>query len=86
MSFIRRYTNDEIDSLALVTVSGEATFKNIPNGKYIDAVTGDIINVSNGTLSVPDMGQGNLRVYVCCSGNFTGISGVIGDTGLAYLK
>ena len=86
MSFIRRYTNDEIDSLALVTVSGEATFKNIPNGKYIDAVTGEIINVSNGTLSVPDMGQGNLRVYVCCSGNFTGISGVIGDTGLAYLK
>ena len=84
MSFIRRYTNDEIDSLALVTVSGEATFKNIPNGKYIDAVTGEFINVSNGTLSVPDMGQGNLRVYVQ-QNSTTGTISRIGNS-TAYLK
>ena len=52
MSYIRRYTSaeDGIDSLALVTVSSGATFKNIPNGRYVDAVTGDVQNVTNGTL------------------------------------
>ena len=85
MAFVRRYTNNGIDSLALCAVSGGATFSNIPNGKYIDAVTGDIKNVSNGTLTVPSIGKGNLRVYVCCASGFQGISGRVCE-GTAYLK
>lgn len=88
MSFVRRYTDasEGVDSLACVAISGNATFKNIPNGKYIDAVTGDVKNVTNGTLSTGSLGQGNLRVYVCCGSGFTGINGAIGDTGLTYLN
>lgn len=88
MSYIRRYTNaaEGVDSLALVTVSSGATFKSIPNGKYIDAVTGDVQNVTNGTLTVPSIGSANARVYVCCADGFTGIEGAIGKTGLTYLK
>ena len=88
MAYVRRYTNasEGVDSLALVTVSGGATFKNIPNGKYIDAITGDVQNVTNGTLNVPSIGTANARVYVCCASGFTGITGAIGETNLTYLK
>lgn len=88
MAYIRRYTDaaEGVDSLALVTVSGGATFKNIPNGKYIDAITGDVQNVTNGTLSVGSIGTANARVYVCCASGFTGIDGAIGETNLTYLK
>ena len=88
MAYIRRFTDakEGIDSLALVTVSGGATFKGIPNGKYIDAVTGDVQNVTNGTLTVPSIGTANARVYVCCASGFTGINGAVGETNLTYLK
>ncbi len=86
MAYIRRFTDATTDSLALVAVSGGATFKNIPNGKYIDAITGDIQNVTNGTLTVSNIGTANARVYVCCASGFTGIDGAIGETGLTYLK
>ena len=88
MAYIRRYTdaNEGVDSLALVTVSGGATFKNIPNGKYIDAITGETKTVTNGTLTVSSIGTANARVYVCCADGFTGIDGAIGKTGLTYLK
>ena len=85
MAYIRRYTDDTTDSLACVSVSGDATFKNIPNGKYVDAVTGDVKNVTNGTLAVPSMGTANMRVYVCCASGFTGIDGQIGNS-TYYLK
>lgn len=87
MAYIRRYTSESegIDSLALVTISNGATFKNIPNGTYIDAVTGDVQNVTNGTLTVPTIGKSNMRVYVCCASGFTGIDGQIGGT-TTYLK
>ena len=87
LAFIRRFTNAEegVDSLALVTVSNSATFKNIPNGTYIDAVTGDVKSVTNGTLSVSSLYKGNMRVYVCCASGFTGIDGAIGNTS-DYLK
>ena len=85
MAFVRRYTANGTDSLACVAISGCATFKNLPNGKYIDAVTGDVKNVTNGTLTVPSMGTANMRVYVCCAPGFTGINGKIGTNG-TYLK
>jgi hypothetical protein len=75
MAFIRRYTNEQenVDSLALVTITSEAKFRNIPNGKYVDAVTGDEQTVTNGTLSVAAPGKGNMRVYVCEAEGFTGL-------------
>ena len=85
MAFTRRYTANGVDSLACVAISGGATFKNLPDGKYIDAVTGDVKTVSGGTLTVPSVGSANMRVYVCCASGFKGISGKIGDTG-TYLK
>lgn len=85
MAYIRRYTDETTDSLACVTISGGATFKNLPNGTYRDAVTGDVQRVTNGTLTVPSIGKANMRVYVCCEDEFTGIDGAIGGTS-AYLK
>lgn len=78
MSYVRRYTDDNTDSLALVSISSGATFKNIPNGKYVDAVTGDVKYVTDGTLTVPELAKANMRVYVCCASGFTGIDGQIG--------
>ncbi len=88
MAYVRRYTDDAkgVDSLALVTISGGATFKNIPNGKYIDAVTGEQKTVTNGTLTTSELGKANMRVYVCCADGFKGISGAIGPSGQTYIK
>lgn len=85
MSYVRRYTDDNTDSLALVSISSGATFKNIPNGKYVDAVTGDVKYVTDGTLTVPELAKANMRVYVCCASGFTGIDGLIGGDS-AYAK
>lgn len=64
MAFKRRYTDGGVDSFVLVAVSQGATFSGIPNGTYVDAVTGDTQVVGNGTLTVSLSGQGNLRAYV----------------------
>ena len=85
MAYKRRYTDDTVDSFVCVSVTNAATFTNIPNGTYIDAVTGDVKNVTNGTLSIAASGKGNMRVYVLSSGGFDGISGKIGTDG-TYLK
>ena len=86
MAYIRRYTGNGIDSLACVAITNGATFKNIPNGKYIDAVSGDVQNVTNGTLNANVGGRGDMAVYVCCASGFQGISGAVGPTGQSYLK
>ena len=77
----RRYTNEKegVDSFVCVSITNGATFNNIPNGKYVDAITGDVKNVTNGTLSIPSVGKGNMRVYVLNG------PGTIGEDG-AYLK
>ncbi len=87
MCYKRAYTNTDegVNSFVCVAVTNSATFTGIPNGTYIDAVTGDVKNVSNGTLSISAPGKGNMRVYVLSSGNYTGIDGKIGDSG-TYLK
>ena len=65
MAYIRRYVSGSIDSLACVTISGNATFNNLPSGKYVDLISGDVKNVSSGTLSTSNVsGQGNLAIYV----------------------
>lgn len=87
IAYKRRFTDSEngVDSFVCVTVSGGATFSNIPNGTYIDAVSGDVKNVTNGTLTIASPGTANMRAYVLSSGGFTGISGAIGTAG-TYLK
>ncbi|MCR5653926.1 MAG: starch-binding protein [Ruminococcus sp.] len=85
IAYTRRYTANGVDSLACVAISGGATFSGLPNGKYIDAVTGAQKTVSNGTLTSDSVGKGNMRVWVCCASGFKGISGKIGTNG-TYLK
>ncbi len=64
LAFKRRYTDETTDSFVCVSISGDATFTGIPNGRYVDAVTGDVKNVTNGTLNVSVSGKGNLKAYV----------------------
>ncbi len=64
LAFKRRYTDDSTDSFVCVSISGNATFTGIPNGRYVDAVTGDVQNVTNGTLNISVSGKGNLKAYV----------------------
>ncbi|MGW4649928.1 carbohydrate binding domain-containing protein [Kitasatospora sp. NPDC004289] len=85
MAFKRRYTANGTDSFALVAVTNAATFSGIPNGTYKDAVTGDVKNVTNGTLAVAASGKGNLRVYVLDLGGANAAPGKVGADG-PYLK
>ena len=64
MAFKRRYTDETTDSYVLVTISGDATFSGVLNGRYVDAITGDVQNVTDGKLTAKCSGKGNLRVYV----------------------
>lgn len=64
MSFKRRYKDSKTDSYVLVTISGSSTFTDVLNGRYVDAVTGDVQNVTDGTLTATCSGKGNMRVYV----------------------
>ena len=64
-AYKRRYTDDTTDSFAVIALTSDATFTGIPNGKYTDAITGDVKNVTNGTLKTSGIkGKGDLRVYV----------------------
>ncbi|MEE0930363.1 MAG: alpha-amylase family glycosyl hydrolase [Acutalibacteraceae bacterium] len=87
MCFKRGYTDPDTGekSFACVAVTNGATFSGVPNGTYIDAVSGDTKTVTNGTLTVSAPGKGNCRVYVLSSNGYTGISGKIGGT-TTYLK
>lgn len=63
-AFKRRYTDDNTDSYALITISGNGTFTGIENGIYVDAVTGDTKTVTDGKLTAICSGKGNMRIYV----------------------
>lgn len=82
MAFKRRYTDSATDSYVLVTISGDATFSNILNGRYVDVVTGDVQTVTNNSLTAKCSGQGNLRVYVL--DNQSQYSQIGSDTQFAY--
>lgn len=80
-AFKRRYTDSNVDSYALVTINGSATFTGVLNGTYTDCITGDVQIVTNGTLTTNACsGQGNMRVYVL-STDKTPAPGKIGDDG-----
>lgn len=65
------------DSYALVAINGGAVFTNVPEGTYVDVVTGTSYVASNGTVKVDaPSGKGQLRVLVK---GWTG--GKIGDDG-----
>ena len=64
IAFKRRYTNGDIDSYALVAISGAATFTGVLNGEYTEVITGTKVTVNDGTLSSPEIAKGNMRVYV----------------------
>ena len=64
LAFKRRYTDANTDSFVCVVISGSATFSGIPNGTYVDAVTGDTKTVSGGTLTATATKKGDLRAYV----------------------
>ena len=64
-AFKRRYTSGNTDSYALIALNSTATFTGVLNGTYRDCVTGDVITVTDGTLTTPSFsGKGNLRIYV----------------------
>lgn len=79
--FKRRYTDNITDSYVLVTIGNNATFSNILNGTYTDAITGDVKTVNNGTLSVNCSGNANMRIYVL-STSLTPAPGKVGTDGL----
>ena len=65
MAFVRRYTKGSVDSLAVVAISETASFSGLPNGTYVDLITGHRATVSNGSLTATVTGgQGALAVYV----------------------
>ncbi len=65
IGFKRRYTDKNTDSFVLVTISGNTKFKGLPEGTYVDVVTGDTKTISEGgTLEAKCSGKGNLRAYV----------------------
>lgn len=80
LAFKRRYTDATTDSYVLVSISGNATFSNILNGTYVDAITGDTKVVINNTLTASASGKGNMRVYVLNT-TLTPAPGKIGNDG-----
>ena len=64
IAFKRRYINGDIDSYALVAISGAATFTGVLNGEYTEVITGTKVTVRDSTLSSPEIAKGNMRVYV----------------------
>jgi glycosidase len=85
-AYKRRFTSDTVDSFALVTVSGGASFSNLPAGTYVDVVTGDTKTIgANGTINVSMSGKGNVRVYVLTTGK-TSAPGDVLDFSGTYIK
>lgn len=65
MSFVRNYNNGESYAVVGLATGGGASINvgGIPNGTYRDAVTGNTINVTNGSISFGVAGN-SIGVYV----------------------
>ena len=86
IAFKRRYTDSDVDSFAIVTINGDATFTGLPGGTYIEVVTGKTVSIGEGgTITTDSIGRGNMRVYVNTSLAGCEVDGKIGKDG-AYLK
>ena len=85
IAFKRRYTENGVDSFVLVAINGGATFTGVPNGTYVDLVTGE--TKSGSTITTSSIGTGNMRVYVLQNQTAQdyGATGKVGKDG-AYLK
>ena len=83
IAFKRRYTDDTVDSFALVAIGGQASFEGVPSGEYIEVITGKTVH-SSGTLTTGSIDKDNMRIYVLKTPN-CGVDGKIGTDG-AYLK
>ena len=83
IAFKRRYTDDTVDSFALVAIGGQASFEGVPSGEYIEVITGETVK-STGTLTTGSIDQDNMRIYVLKTPN-CGVDRKIGTDG-AYLK
>lgn len=83
ISFKRRYKDDEVDSFVLVAIGGQAKFNNVPEGDYIEVITGQTVSCS-GSLTSEKIGRDNMRIYVLKTPSCE-IDGKIGKDG-AYLK
>lgn len=79
-AFKRRFTDATTDSYVLVTISGNATFSDIENGTYVDAITGDTKTVTDGKLTATCSGRGNMRIYVLNTA-LTPAPGKVGEDG-----
>ena len=83
IAFKRRYTDDTVDSFALVAIGAQATFTGVPSGEYIEVITGKTVPC-DGTLTSDEIGKDNMRVYVLKTPSCD-ITEQIGVAG-AYLK
>ena len=83
IAFKRRYTDNTVDSFALVAIGGKADFKDVPSGDYLEVITGKTVT-STGTLTTGEIDKDNMRIYVLKTPN-CGVDGKIGTDG-AYLK
>jgi hypothetical protein len=80
MSFVRDYNNGESYAVVGLACGGDQdiTVGNVRNGSYVDAVTGNRINVSNSSISFHVRGN-SAGIYVLNG------PGRIGDDGV-YLR
>jgi glycosidase len=81
IAFKRRYTDDVVDSFALVAIDVQAVFSGLPAGTYIEVVTGKTATVpEGGSITTDNISTGNMRVYVLET-SACEVSGKIGTDG-----
>ena len=80
MAFVKRYTSGSIDSVAAVAISSSYNFTGLPDGTYVDVVSGATKVVSGGTLSVSGLSQAKMAVYVLQNASSGTLSKIGGST------
>lgn len=64
VAFKRRFTDASTDSYVVVALGAPASFSGIENGHYVEAITGEHVDVADGTLKVDNLTEGNMRIFV----------------------